>query len=195
MSGDLIGALDEVKPSRFQLRAALVSGMGFFTDAYDLFIIGTASALIKQDWHLSMGRLAVLNATMLGAACLGAICFGRIADVVGRKKVYWLVAAVMAVAAIGSALAPSFWVLTGFRFLLGRVLRRDRPGSGHDDGRPAPPGGVRDQLLLCRLRPEYDHVRAAGRALPGIGPGYGPRHLGAGIRGHPDASGASRAES
>ncbi len=66
MSGDLIGALDEVKLSRFHLRAALVSAMGFFTDA-----------------------------------------FGRIADVVGRKKVYWLVAAVMAVAAIGSALAPS----------------------------------------------------------------------------------------
>jgi MFS transporter, PHS family, inorganic phosphate transporter len=129
MSGDLIGALDEVKLSRFHLRAALVSGMGFFTDAYDLFIIGIASALIKQDWHLSTGRLALLNATMLGAACLGAICFGRIADVVGRKKVYWLVAAVMAVAAIGSALAPSFWVLIGFRFLLGLGVGGDYPVS------------------------------------------------------------------
>jgi PHS family inorganic phosphate transporter-like MFS transporter len=49
---DLIGALDQASPSRFHLRAALVSGMGFFTDAYDLFVIGVASSLIKLDWHL-----------------------------------------------------------------------------------------------------------------------------------------------
>ena len=30
--------------------------------------------------------------------------------------VYWLVAAIMVVAALGSALAPSFWALIGFRF-------------------------------------------------------------------------------
>lgn len=128
-SGDLIGALDEIRLSRFHLRAAAVSGMGFFTDAYDLFIIGVASTLIKQDWNLSTDKLAVLNATMLGAAFLGAVCFGRIADLVGRKRVYWLVAAVMAAAAIGSAFAPSFWVLIGFRFLLGFGVGGDYPVS------------------------------------------------------------------
>jgi PHS family inorganic phosphate transporter-like MFS transporter len=46
--------------------------MGFFTDAYDLFIIGIAAALITRDWDLSPGRLALLNSTMLAAACLGA---------------------------------------------------------------------------------------------------------------------------
>jgi MFS family permease len=127
--GGLIGALDDASLNRFHLRAVLVSGMGFFTDAYDLFIIGVASTLIKQDWHLDTGRLALLNATMLGAACLGALVFGRIADVVGRKRVYWLVAAVMAVASIGSALAPSFWVLIGFRFLLGLGVGGDYPVS------------------------------------------------------------------
>jgi MFS transporter, PHS family, inorganic phosphate transporter len=125
----LIGALDDVSLSRFHLRAVLVSGMGFFTDAYDLFIIGVASTLIKQDWHLDTTRLALLNATMLGAACLGALCFGRIADLIGRKRVYWLVAAVMAVASIGSALAPSFWILIGFRFLLGLGVGGDYPVS------------------------------------------------------------------
>jgi PHS family inorganic phosphate transporter-like MFS transporter len=103
--------------------------MGFFTDAYDLFIIGVASTLIKQDWHLDTERLALLNATMLGAACLGALCFGRIADLIGRKRVYWLVAAVMAVASVGSALAPSFWILIGFRFMLGIGVGGDYPVS------------------------------------------------------------------
>ena len=127
--GDLIAALDDAPMSRFHLRAALVSGMGFFTDAYDLFVIGIASTLIKQEWHLGAGRLALLNSTMLGAAFIGAFLFGRIADLVGRKHVYWLVAAIMVVAALGSALAPSFWVLIGFRFLLGLGVGGDYPVS------------------------------------------------------------------
>ncbi len=105
-SGDLIAELDEASLSRFHLRAVLVSGMGFFTDAYDLFVIGIASTLIAKEWNLSSGKLAVLNSTMLLAAFLGALVFGRFADVVGRKRVYWMVAAIMVVGALGSALAP-----------------------------------------------------------------------------------------
>jgi len=126
---DLVTALDEASLSRFHMRAVLASGMGFFTDAYDLFVIGIASALITKDWHLSSGQLAVLNSTMLGAAFVGALVFGRYADVVGRKRVYWLVAAIMIAGALGSALSGSFWVLIGFRFLLGFGVGGDYPVS------------------------------------------------------------------
>ena len=108
---DLIAALDEASLSRFHLRAVLVSGMGFFTDAYDLFVIGIASALITKDWNLSPGQLAVLNSTILAAAFGGAMVFGRYADLVGRKRVNWLVA------------------LIGFRFLLGLGVGGDYPVS------------------------------------------------------------------
>jgi PHS family inorganic phosphate transporter-like MFS transporter len=126
---DLIEALDEASLSRFHLRAVLASGMGFFTDAYDLFVIGIASALITKDWNLGSGKLAVLNSTMLAAAFLGAFVFGRIADRAGRKLVYWMVAAIMIVGALGSALAPSYWVLIGFRFILGFGVGGDYPVS------------------------------------------------------------------
>ena len=126
---DDIRDLDEAPLSRFHLRAVVVSGMGFFTDAYDLFVIGIVSTLIKHQWSLSSERLALLNATMLGAAFLGALIFGRLADRLGRKRVYWLVAAIMVVAALGSALAPSFWVLIAFRLLLGLGVGGDYPVS------------------------------------------------------------------
>src|SRR5436309_4049447 len=128
-SRDLLAALDEVSLSRFHLRAVLVSGMGFFTDAYDLFVIGIASTLITKDWNLSSGELALLNSTMLFAAFLGACVLGRFADTGGRKRVYWLVAVIMIVAALGSALSPSFWVLIAFRFLLGFGVGGDYPVS------------------------------------------------------------------
>ena len=124
-----MAALDEASLSRFHMRAVVASGVGFFTDAYDLFVIGIASALITKDWHLSSGQLAVLNSTMLAAAFLGAMVFGRYADLAGRKRVYWLVAAIMIAGALGSALSGSFWVLIGFRFLLGFGVGGDYPVS------------------------------------------------------------------
>jgi MFS transporter, PHS family, inorganic phosphate transporter len=110
-------------------RALLVSGVGFFTDAYDLFVIGIVSTLLKAEWHLDTGQLAVLNAVMLGAAFLGALVFGRVADKIGRTRVYWMSAALMVVAAVGSALAPSLAVLVAFRFLLGFGVGGDYPVS------------------------------------------------------------------
>src|SRR6202050_4654003 len=110
-SRDLIAALDEASLSRFHLRAVLVSGMGFFTDAYDLFVIGIASTLNPKQWPLRSGNPALLNSVMLAAAFLGALVFGRLADVAGRKRAYWMVAAIMIVGALGSALSPSFWML------------------------------------------------------------------------------------
>jgi MFS transporter, PHS family, inorganic phosphate transporter len=126
---DLIAELDEASLSRFHLRAVLASGMGFFTDAYDLFVIGVASALITKDWNLSPGHLALLNSIMLFAAFIGAFVFGRFADVIGRKHVYWLVAAITIAGALGSAFSPSFWVLIASRFVLGFGVGGDYPVS------------------------------------------------------------------
>jgi len=127
--GNLVTTLDEASLGRVQVRAVVASGVGFFTDAYDLFVIGIASALIAKDWHLDSGHLAVLNSVMLAAAFLGAFVFGRYADMVGRKRVYWLVAAIMIAGAVGAALSGSFWVLIGFRFLLGLGVGGDYPVS------------------------------------------------------------------
>ena len=95
LSAELADALDEAPLGRAHMRAVIASGVGFFTDAYDLFVIGIASSLIAKGWNLDSDRLAILNSTMLAAAFLGALVFGRYADKVGRKRVYWLVAAVM----------------------------------------------------------------------------------------------------
>jgi MFS family permease len=118
--------------------------MGFFTDAYDLFVIGIVSTLLKTQWHLGTSQLALLNAVMLGAAFFGALVFGRVADKIGRTRVYWMSAALMVIAAVGSSLAPSLAVLIAFRFLLGFGVGGDYPVSAvlmseyagrHDRGR------------------------------------------------------------
>ena len=41
--------LNDAPRSRFHRRAVVISGMGFFTDAYDLFVISTVAVLSKRN--------------------------------------------------------------------------------------------------------------------------------------------------
>jgi MFS family permease len=122
-------SLNEAPLSRFHLRAALTAGMGFFTDAYDLFIIGIAMTLIKVEWHATPLVLGLVGSTALLSAFLGATVFGRIADIFGRKSVYGLEAAVMAVAALATAVSPNIIWLLVWRFILGIGIGGDYPVS------------------------------------------------------------------
>ncbi|WP_144209751.1 hypothetical protein [Mycobacterium tilburgii] len=49
-------ALDNARLSLFHLKAAATVGAGFFTDAYDLNVIGTVILLVKPEFGLSSGR-------------------------------------------------------------------------------------------------------------------------------------------
>ena len=57
--------LDDAKPNRFQLKIMFVSGMGFFTDAYDLFIIGVVVSLLSTEWGLSTADKSLLSSATL----------------------------------------------------------------------------------------------------------------------------------
>jgi MFS family permease len=121
--------LDDAPTSRFHRRAVLISGMGFFTDAYDLFVIGTVAALVKVQWNLSTTQTSWVTGVAILGAFVGAFVFGRIADVFGRKVVYTAVAAIMIFGAIASALAPSFLFLVFARLILGLGIGGDYPVS------------------------------------------------------------------
>ena len=121
--------LNDAPTSRFHRRAVLISGMGFFTDAYDLFVIATVATLVKTQWNLSTTQVSWVTGSAILAAFVGALVFGRIADILGRKVVYTTVAAIMIVGAIASALSPNFLFLVGARFVLGLGIGGDYPVS------------------------------------------------------------------
>ncbi len=121
--------LNEAPRSRFHHRAVLISGMGFFTDAYDLFVIGTVAAIVTTQWRLSTTEASWVTGAALLGAFVGAFVFGRIADVLGRKSVYALVAAIMIVGALASAFSPGFLWLVVARFVLGLGIGGDYPVS------------------------------------------------------------------
>ncbi|HLI06214.1 MAG TPA: MFS transporter [Ktedonobacteraceae bacterium] len=125
----ILARLDASSVSGFHVKALLTSGMGFFTDAYDLFIIGVVLAILTPIWHLTALEISLLGSTSLIAAALGAILFGRLADHIGRRSIYGYTLIVLACGAIASSLAPGVIWLLVFRFILGLGIGGDYPLS------------------------------------------------------------------
>src|ERR1700721_1774533 len=106
-----------------------ISGMGFFTDAYDLFVIGGVMTLLKPIWLVGKLEKGLGETTALPPAAIGALLFGRVADMVGRKRIYGVEVLVLAAGAIACAFSPNIWWLIGFRFILGIGIGGDYPVS------------------------------------------------------------------
>ena len=81
------------------------------------------------QWHLSTLQTSWVTGAAILGAFIGAFVFGRIADVIGRKKVYVTVAVIMIIGAIASALAPGFIFLVVARLVLGFGIGGDYPVS------------------------------------------------------------------
>jgi MFS transporter, PHS family, inorganic phosphate transporter len=122
-------ALDSAKITKFQLKIMFVSGMGFFTDAYDLFVIGIVVALLKTQWSLSTTQVSWINSATLLASAVGAVAFGRVADILGRKRIYGYEVLILAIGAIASAFAPNYTFLLVSRIVLGIGIGGDYPVS------------------------------------------------------------------
>ncbi len=121
--------LDNAKISSHHWKIMFISGMGFFTDAYDLFIIGVVMSLVKPIWNVGKVEESLVDSTALLASAFGALLFGRVADMLGRKRIYGFEVLVLAAGAIGCAFAPNIWWLIGLRFILGIGIGGDYPVS------------------------------------------------------------------
>ncbi len=117
----------EVSPEHWNIM--FISGMGFFTDAYDLFIIGVVMAILKDQWHVGKLGESLVESTALLASAIGALVFGRVADMLGRKRIYGVEVLVLAAGAIACAFAPNIAWLIGLRFVLGIGIGGDYPVS------------------------------------------------------------------
>ena len=132
---DILTRMDDSKLTRLHWKIMFISGMGFFTDAYDLFIIGVVMALLKQEWHISPTEEGLVTSTALLASAVGAVLFGRIADMLGRKRIYGYEVLVLAIGAIASAFSPNIWWLIALPHHPRPRHRRRLPRQLHDHER------------------------------------------------------------
>ncbi|CAG8525504.1 11421_t:CDS:2 [Diversispora eburnea] len=135
-----LAEIDNAEFSWFHIRACIVSGVGFYTDAYDLFAINLVSSMLGFVYFKPSGYVPqnIDIGLKISAACgtlFGQLIFGWFADRYGRKKMYGLELSIMIFATIGSALsadafAVSIWgELMFWRFILGIGIGGDYPLS------------------------------------------------------------------
>jgi MFS family permease len=113
--------LDEKPFSRFHLLAMFTTGMGVFTDGYDLSSIGIV--LTQASHSFGIAKLSALQSGFLTGSALvgsviGASIFGALAQK-GRKRYYGVDVGLMAIAAAAQGFAPGLWSLIAIRFVLG----------------------------------------------------------------------------
>ncbi|XLR10758.1 hypothetical protein HN51_047414, partial [Arachis hypogaea] len=147
MAGELgvLNALDAAKTQWYHFTAIVIAGMGFFTDAYDLFCISLVTKLLGRIYYTDItkdkpGALPPnIQSAVTGVALCGTLAgqlfFGWLGDKLGRKKVYGLTLMLMVVCSIASGLSfgssPNgvMATLCFFRFWLGFGIGGDYPLS------------------------------------------------------------------
>ncbi|GKC04807.1 inorganic phosphate transporter 1-4-like protein, partial [Tanacetum coccineum] len=141
----VLSALDSAKTQLYHFTAIIIAGMGFFTDAYDLFAISIVTKLLGRiyyhvDGAKKPGTLPPgVNSSVVGVALVGTLCgqlfFGWLGDKMGRKRVYGMTLALMVVCSLASGLSfgPEargvMATLCFFRFWLGFGIGGDYPLS------------------------------------------------------------------
>ncbi|KAF7045244.1 hypothetical protein CFC21_054365 [Triticum aestivum] len=141
----VLSALDAAKTQWYHFTAIVVAGMGFFTDAYDLFCISLVTKLLGRIYYTDLskpdpgtlppGVAAAVNGVAFCGTLAGQLFFGWLGDKMGRKSVYGMTLILMVICSIGSGLSFAHTpksvmaTLCFFRFWLGFGIGGDYPLS------------------------------------------------------------------
>lgn len=141
----VLNALDGAKTQWYHFTAIVIAGMGFFTDAYDLFCISLVTKMLGRIYYTKPGSpkpgslppnvSAMVNGVALTGTLAGQLFFGWLGDKLGRKKVYGITLMLMCLCSIASGLSfghtpkTVLTTLCFFRFWLGFGIGGDYPLS------------------------------------------------------------------
>jgi MFS family permease len=127
VAADAFVELDEQPIRRFHMMALITTGMGVFTDGYDLSSIGVVLPLVLASFgvdHITGLQSGLLAGSALVGAAVGALIFGALAQH-GRKRFYGMDVLLMAIMAAAQIFAPDMWSLIAIRFVLGIGIGAD----------------------------------------------------------------------
>ncbi|CAD6335199.1 unnamed protein product [Miscanthus lutarioriparius] len=142
---EVLSALDAAKTQWYHFTAIVIAGMGFFTDAYDLFCISLVTKLLGRIYYYREGSpdpgslpphvAAAVNGVAFCGTLSGQLFFGWLGDKMGRKRVYGMTLMCMVACSLASGVslgrspAAVMGTLCFFRFWLGFGIGGDYPLS------------------------------------------------------------------
>ncbi|KAH9041722.1 phosphate permease [Lactarius pseudohatsudake] len=134
-----LARVDRAPFSLFHVKVWLVAGVGFFTDAYDIFTISLAAKMLgyiyDKNNQLEPGVDFGLKIASPVGNLIGQVLFGWLADRVGRKRMYGIELMIIVTSTFAQAIAGDsptvhiIGVITLWRFIMGVGIGGDYPLS------------------------------------------------------------------
>ncbi|BDB99579.1 MFS transporter [Saccharolobus caldissimus] len=122
--------LDDKKFDIFHIKSLMTTGMGVFTDGYDLSSIGIVLLTVLSAFNIHKGSpayniyVSLISGSALIGAAIGAIVFGLLSNK-GRKTFYGIDVGLLSIGALLQAFVTSPLELIIVRFLLGLGVGAD----------------------------------------------------------------------
>jgi MFS family permease len=145
---DIPARLDRLPWSAWHWRVVIALGVSWLLDGLEVTVVGSLGpALQRPDTlGLSASQIGWAASAYIGGAVLGALYFGRLADKLGRKRMFLVTLVVYLVATVLTAFSFDIYSFAFCRFLTGF-------GIG---GEYAAINSAIDELIPARLRGRVD---------------------------------------
>src|SRR5580765_6052191 len=118
---DIPARLDRLPWSGWHWKVVIALGVSWLLDGLEVTVVGALGPTLGRDdtLGLSAGQIGWAASAYIAGAVLGALIFGRLADHLGRKKMFMVTLAVYLVATVLTAFSFNFAWFALFRFLTG----------------------------------------------------------------------------
>jgi MFS family permease len=148
VSSAIPARLDRLPWSAWHWRVVIALGVSWLLDGLEVTVVGSLGpALQRPDTlGLSAGDIGWAASAYIGGAVLGALFFGRLADRLGRKRIFLVTLVVYLVATVATAFS---WDIASFAFC------RFFTGFGIG-GEYAAINSAIDELIPARVRGQVD---------------------------------------
>jgi MFS family permease len=141
---DIPHRLDALPWSRWHWRVVAALGITWILDGLEVTMVGAIGPVLErpETLGLSAAQIGLSASSYIGGAVLGALWFGRLADRLGRKRLFLITLTVYLLATLATAFSWSFASFMVFRFFTG-------VGIG---GEYAAINSAIDELIPARVR-------------------------------------------
>jgi len=112
-------ALDRIGYGPFQRSMLFAAGLCSASDAMEILVLRFLSASVQKEWNLTSLQSSTLISSVFVGAFVGTIILGRLGDVFGRRAIFIMTAAIVAIFGLLSAICPSYGYLLLCRTLVG----------------------------------------------------------------------------
>jgi MFS family permease len=118
---DIPARLDRLPWSAWHWRVVIALGIAWMLDGLEVTLVGSVGAVLERPdtLGLSSAQIGWAGSAYVGGAVIGALYFGRLADRLGRKRLFLLTLAIYLAATLATALSFNFAAFVVCRFFTG----------------------------------------------------------------------------